>query len=173
MPTTTTAPLPAVGTYTLDPSGSSISGKTRAMFGLAGVSATFAFESGELVVADPPTASRATASVRAASFSSGTPKRDHHVASADFLDAENHPSITFSATAVVPAGDGWSVQGNLTVRGVTSSVELAVQSLESTGGAFTVTATTTVDRFDYGITRAKGMAGGKIALTVVARATRS
>ena len=50
-------------------------------------------------------------------------ERDEHLRSADFLDAEQHPLITFKSTALSPAGDDWKLTGDLTIRGVTRPVQ--------------------------------------------------
>lgn len=66
-------------------------------------------------------------SIDAASIDTGEPKRDQHLRSADFLDAQEHPEITFTSTGVSDLGDGsLKVMGDLTIRGVTREVELTV-----------------------------------------------
>ena len=62
----------------------------------------------------------------------GEKDRDAHLASADFLDVENHPTITFRGSGVrlVGANEG-KLQGDLTIRGVTRPVTLDVRYLES------------------------------------------
>jgi len=55
----------------------------------------------------------------AASIDTRDEKRDGHLRAADFFDAENFPTITFSSTRVERAGDGLKVYGDLTIRGVT------------------------------------------------------
>ena len=155
----------AVGTYEIDPARSVVTGKTRAMFGLIPVTATFEVQSGTLVIADEPSRSSAAATLHAGSFSSGNAKRDHHIASADFLDAANHPTIRFQSTSVEAAGAESVLRGDLSVRDTTHPVELVISSLRGEGADLQVHATTSVDRHAFGITKAKGMAGGTIALT--------
>ncbi len=89
--------------------------------------------------------------------------RDTHLRSADFFDAANHPTITFTSTRVQPgAGGTFKLVGNLTMRGVTKEVTLDVDAPAApitqpgrNGGAPTyrtgTTATTTLNRFDYGL----------------------
>jgi polyisoprenoid-binding protein YceI len=58
----------------------------------------------------------------------GEPARDAHLRSADFLDVEHHPEIRYRGrlTRMVSASE-WCVEGELTIRGVTRSLELRVQ----------------------------------------------
>ena len=89
--------------------------------------------------------------------------RDTHLKSADFFDAANHPTITFKSTRVQPgAGGAFKLVGDLTIRGTTKEVTLDVDAPAApitqpgrNGGAPTfrtgTTATTTVNRFDYGL----------------------
>ena len=58
------------------------------------------------------------------------PERDAHLRSADFLDVEHHPTITFKSTKVEPtARTEYKVTGDLTIRGVTRRVTLDVRYL--------------------------------------------
>jgi len=60
----------------------------------------------------------------------GEPARDAHLRSADFLDVENFPEITFRGNQVVVIGEvDYRVTGELTIRGVTRSVTLDVHYL--------------------------------------------
>lgn len=89
--------------------------------------------------------------------------RDTHLKSADFFDAATHPTITFKSTRVQPgAGGAFKLVGDLTIRGTTKEVTLDVEAPAAViaqpgrnGGAPTyrtgTTATTTVNRFDYGL----------------------
>ncbi|MDP8943352.1 MAG: YceI family protein [Actinomycetota bacterium] len=62
---------------------------------------------------------------RAASIDTGDATRDEHLRSADFLDAESHPHLSFQSRAVESLGDGrFKVSGDLTIRGVTRPVEV-------------------------------------------------
>ena len=54
-------------------------------------------------------------------------RRDAHLRSADFFDAETYPAVTFRSTKVTPAGAGrFDVTGDLTIRGTTKPVVLGV-----------------------------------------------
>jgi polyisoprenoid-binding protein YceI len=74
---------------------------------------------------DKPENSTAQVTIQAKSIDTRNSQRDDHLRSNDFLDMDNHPEITFVSTAVAPAGDEhFTVTGDLTIRGVTKSVDV-------------------------------------------------
>ena len=76
------------------------------------------------------TRSRVDVSIDAASIDTGEEKRDAHLRSADFLDADKYPKITFKTTRVASkGGSALAVTGDLTIRDVTRPVELEVENL--------------------------------------------
>ncbi len=90
----------------------------------------------------------------------GISKRDEHLKSQDFFDAASHPNITFRSTGFEALGDNEGIlHGELTVHGITQTVELAVsfsgpvQSPEDFGGetSIGITARTIVNREDFGM----------------------
>jgi polyisoprenoid-binding protein YceI len=68
--------------------------------------------------------SSVSVSISAASIDTRTPDRDAHLRSADFLDSENFPEITFVSRQIEQAGEHWRVTGDLTIRGITREVVL-------------------------------------------------
>lgn len=168
-----TAALPTAGSYRIDPSRSRVGFTTRHMFGLAPVKGTFTLRSGEVVVADPVEGSSARATVDAASFDTGNPKRDKDVRSTKFLDTDAHPDITFASTGLSRSDGGWVLQGSITARGVSAPADLVVTDISPIGDDLVLTATTTVDRYAHGLTAAKGIAGRRLSFELIAHATRS
>ncbi|GAB3179531.1 YceI family protein [Streptomyces incanus] len=158
-PITTT---PRLGRYTIDTNSSSITFKGRHLFGLMPVRGTFAIRGGTVDVAEPLSESRLRVEIDAASFSTGNDHRDGDVRSAKFLDIDRHPLITFVSERV----DATSVSGTLTACGVTRPASLAVVRSEVRANSFTVHATTRVDRTEFGVTAARGMAGRRLDLTL-------
>ncbi len=62
------------------------------------------------------------------SIHTGNEQRDGHLKSADFFDVANHPKLSFISTQLSPkGGSDYRLKGNLTLRGVTKPVELAVE----------------------------------------------
>lgn len=91
-------------------------------------------------------------------LNSHVPDFDDHLRSDDFFDAANHPNITFKSTSVKSAGkDKLTVAGNLTIKGITKPVTLAV-TINKLGvqpmakrDAAGFEATTTIKRSDFGV----------------------
>ncbi|UJR78572.1 YceI family protein [Sandaracinus amylolyticus] len=128
---TTAAPQTASqpSRWTLDASHSSVGFSVRHMM-ITNVRGEFQKVSGE-VVFDPskPEASKVSATIDVASINTREEKRDGHLRSADFFDAEKHPSMTFESKRVRRAGDGYEVVGDLTIRGTTREVTLTVDDV--------------------------------------------
>lgn len=110
--------------------------------------------------------------VRADSFHTGNRKRDDHIRSADFLEAETHPEIVFHSDSAARSAGGATVSGTLTVQGVTRPAVLTVTSVSADGERLTATASAVVDRVDFGVTKATGMAGRKLTLNLDVVAVR-
>ena len=110
------------------------------------------------------------ASIDVASIDTGDEKRDGHLKSPDFFDAEKFPTITFKSTKVEAAGDRrFKVHGDLTMHGVTKPVVLDVEATPEVKGMRGETragarATTKVNRTDFGISWSKSMDGGGVVV---------
>lgn len=77
-----------------------------------------------------PEASKVSVRIEAASIDTHEPQRDQHLRSADFLDAEKYPAITFESRRIESRGeDRYRVLGELTIHGVTRPVELDTEYL--------------------------------------------
>ena len=74
-----------------------------------------------------PAAARVEVSIDVASIDTREEKRDVHLRSADFFDAEKYPKITFTSKHVEKTGDGFRVAGALAMHGVTRDVTLEVE----------------------------------------------
>jgi len=71
-----------------------------------------------------PAASEANLTIEATSISTESADRDAHLKSAEFLDTEQFPNITFTSTSVETSGESFIVTGDLTIHGVTKSVPI-------------------------------------------------
>jgi len=105
------------------------------------------------------TQSKVEASIEAASIDTRDDQRDTHLKSADFLDVENHPWLSFVSTGIEKVGIGErSVQGDLTIRGVTRKVTFDVEgptppATDPWGNVrLAASATTKINRRDFGLT---------------------
>ena len=100
-----------------------------------------------------PEHSRADLSFAVASITTGKVKRDTHLRSADFFDAQRFPEITFSSRSIeaIDASAGhFRVTGDLSIRGTTLSETLDMRLLVGLGGP-RIHATATLDRRHYGL----------------------
>lgn len=148
--------LPAVGAYTLDASHSSVEFVVRHLM-VAKVRGRFSLVSADLNIQESLADTTLNATIDAASFTTGDEQRDGHVVSADFLDVETYPNLTFSLNSLVAEGASLKAHGSLTIRDVTQDVVLDVDYLgEATdpwGNAkVAFSAHTTIDREAFGIT---------------------
>jgi polyisoprenoid-binding protein YceI len=148
--------IPAAGTYTLDPNHKRVGFVARHLM-VSKVRGEFQKASATITIAEDPLRSSVTASIDADSFTTGQEQRDAHIKSGDFLEIEKHPTLDFQSTAVRSFDDNeFVLVGDLTIRGVTRQVELAVE-LEGVGRSpygfdvFGFSATTEIDREDFGI----------------------
>lgn len=149
--------LPAPGTFVLDSSHTHVGFSARHMM-VTKVRGRFGTVSGSITIADDPLASSVQADIDVASIDTRDEARDGHLRSPDFFDVDEHPTMTYRSTAVAKAGKGrFTVVGDLTVKGVTKPVELAV-SYEGAGRdpwgneRIGLSATAEIDREAFGLT---------------------
>lgn len=149
--------LPAPGTYALDASHTHVGFSVRHLM-VSKTKGRFADFAGTITIAEDPLESSVEVEIQVPSVDTRDETRDGHLKSADFLDADAFPTITYRSTKVNPAGKGtWKVEGDLTVRGVTLPVPLEVTfeggAKDPWGGArIGFTARTELDRDDFGLT---------------------
>lgn len=169
----TNVQIPPAGDYRIDKRNSTISFATRHLFGLAPVRGTFELRDGRIHVAAVLPESTAHATIAAASMSSGNPGRDDTVRSPAFLDARAHPDITFLSDGIVERDGDWMLRGSLTVRDTTRPSELRIQTAAVEHGHLRLVATTQVDRYEFGLTKMKGMAARRLSLRLTIVADRA
>ena len=176
----TTATAISTGTWTLDPTHTEIGFTVRHI--MSKVRGKFEKFEGTLVTADDLTSSRVDVSVDLNSINTGTVDRDNHLRSSDFFEVETHPTMKFESTGIVEKAPGQLfVQGDLTIKGVTKPLELAVEILGEGGDPWGgtrigVEATAQLSRKEFGIDfnipvqGDKVMIGDKISIVINAEA---
>jgi polyisoprenoid-binding protein YceI len=145
--------------YSIDPAHSNAHFTVRHMMisnvrgGFRSVTGTIAYDP------DKTGDSTVEATIDAGSINTGDEQRDGHLKSADFLDVQQFPTITFKSRKVEPAGSGeFNVTGDLTIHGVTKQVVLQVEgptaeSKDPFGNVrIGLSATTKIKRSDFGLT---------------------
>ena len=142
--------------------------RTRHLFGLAPVRGTFALRSGTVDVTEPLASSRLRVEIDAASFRTGLSPRDITVRSARFLDTGRHPVMVFVAEKT----DGDTLDGALTVCGTTRPVRLPLELSLQPDGSFTARAAVRIDRTEFGISAARGLAARYLDVSAEFRCVR-
>jgi len=147
-------------TWKIDPAHSEAAFQIRHFF--SKVRGVFQDIEGTIVFDEKdPSAIQVKAAAKVASVDTGNPKRDGHLQTADFFDAEKNPTLSFTSTSVRPAGKNqFKITGDLTMRGVTKPVTFDAEFLgaspisvggQSWGGKAGFSATAVVNRKDFGI----------------------
>jgi polyisoprenoid-binding protein YceI len=122
MSTSTSISIPT-GTWNVDPAHSQVGFAVKHM-GIATVRGEFHDFQGTVTVDEDGT-SRAAGTVQATSVDTGEDQRDDHLRSPDFFDVASYPELKFESSSIEPiADDTYRITGELTIHGVTRSVEL-------------------------------------------------
>lgn len=145
------------GAWQIDPAHSEIAFSAKHL-GISTVRGKFAQFSGAVHVDEQdPAGARVDVRIEAGSISTGDAKRDVHLRSSDFLDAEQHPAIVFAGTRLERLGASRArLHGELTIRDVTKPVALEVEYTGTATNPWGVTsagfsARTTISRKQWGI----------------------
>jgi polyisoprenoid-binding protein YceI len=155
-------------TWKIDPAHTTVEFSVRHMM-ISNVKGQFEKLSGTISAnGSDPNSVQINAVIDATSINTRVEKRDAHLKSAAFLDVDKYPTITFKSTKVEPDGSNkWKVTGDLTLRGVTKPVVLEVETTapikdpsgKTRAGA---SATTKIDRKDFGVLWNKPMEAGGV-----------
>jgi polyisoprenoid-binding protein YceI len=170
MTSSTTVQIPGyvVGTWDIDATHSTVGFSVRHMM-VSKVRGYFREFSGAIVTAEDPTQSTVTANVNMDSIDTRQEQRDAHIRSADFFDVGNHTEMTFRSTSVKTDGGDWTVEGDLTIKGITKPVTLELElngfGPDAYGGTRAgFTAKTEISRKEYGVDIAMPMDGGGVVV---------
>jgi polyisoprenoid-binding protein YceI len=125
----TTITRPAVplvpGRWTLDAAHSTVTFWIRHL-GVSKVRGRFDRFDATLDVGTTVDDVRVAATIDVDSVDTGNRDRDVHLRSADYLDVDRHPQMTFLSTAIAGGGTDWTMDGELTIKGTARPVSLAV-----------------------------------------------
>lgn len=110
------------------------------------------------------------AEIDAASIDTREEKRDGHLRSPDFFDVEKFPTITFESTGASSEGDAFTLNGKLTIHGVTRDIALQVERLGTARDPWgnekvSFEAKTHISRADYGMTWNAGLEAGGVLVS--------
>ncbi|MFF7971147.1 YceI family protein [Streptomyces sp. NPDC007905] len=162
------------GLWQLDPTASAVGLRHKTFWGLVTVKGTFTAVTGRGEVGSDGSAT-GTVTLDVASLDTKNAKRDTHLRSADLLDTDNHPEITFAVRGADRLdGDDVRITGRLTVRGISRPLSLTARLTSATAEALTLEAEFPVDREDFGVTwNQLGMMRGLTTVTAALRFTRA
>jgi polyisoprenoid-binding protein YceI len=170
MTTNATLQVPGylAGTWTIDPIHSYVGFVIKHLM-VSKVRGNFTAFTGQITTADSILDSSVSATIEATSIDTSNSTRDDHIRSADFFDAENHPALIFVSSGLRSAGGDFFMDGNLTIRGLTKAVTLTVETPEfgatpSGGTKAGFSATTEINRTDFGVSYNGPIPGGGVAL---------
>jgi polyisoprenoid-binding protein YceI len=155
---TLATPQTATTTWNIDPVHTVAEFKVKHMM-ISNVKGQFTAVKGVLALDDAALAnSHIEASIDAASINTREPQRDAHLKSADFLDVEKFPTLSFKSTRISRISEGeLAVAGDLTIHGVTRNVVFTVEgptapARDPWGGTrMGLSATTKINRKDFGL----------------------
>lgn len=136
------------GRWQLDPARSSVEFRVGVFGGLVTVKGHFDNYRGRLELdADPAI----ELTIDAVSVQTGNRRRDRHLRSADFFDAENHPRVRFASDSAVLQDDTLKVRGRLSARGESIPLELDAQ-VRRIDGELAIEAATSAPHRELGMT---------------------
>ena len=143
------------GTWNIDGSHSTVGFTARHLM-ITKVRGRFGAVEGAITIGEDRLTSSVSATVQMASIDTGDAGRDEHVRGADFFDVENFPTMTFTSTGVRGDGAEYYLTGDLTIKGITKTVEFDVEfdgvSGDPWGGTRVgFTAEAEINRKDWGI----------------------
>lgn len=156
------------GTWQIDPVHSEVSFSVRHMM-VSKVRGYFRDFAGTIVTGDAPNDSKVTATITLDSIDTRSEQRDNHIRSADFFDVEKHPVMTYKSTSLSGNGENWTLEGELSLHGVTRSVPLSLELNGFTADPFGgqragFSASTEINRRDFGIDISMPMDGGGVVV---------
>ncbi len=166
--TTTAIPGYVAGTWNVDATHSEVAFTVRHMM-VSKVRGRFDGFSATVVTGPDAESSSVSAEIDLSTINTGNEQRDAHIRSADFFEVDTHPVMTYRSTGVRASGDGWIVDGELTLKGVTRSVPLHLEANGFTADPFGGTragfsATAEINRSDFGIQFNMPMDGGGVVI---------
>lgn len=167
--------LPALAdttTWTIDPNHANAQFFAKHL-GISTVQGEFTKVTGTVTIDnDDITKSTVDVSIPADTVYTRVTMRDNDLKSEHFLDVAQYPTITFKSTKITKTGDDtYDMTGDLTIRGVTKPVTLKVSDLskpiQAMGGwRQGVSATTTINRMDFGVAADPGMIGNDLRILI-------
>ncbi|MGW2645984.1 YceI family protein [Streptomyces sp. NPDC001393] len=168
VPATIEIPGYRCGTWKADPVHSEIAFSVRHLM-INKLRGRFTSYDVTIVTSEDPLASSVSATIDLASIDTGNELRDNHLRAADYLEVEQYPTMSYRSNGIRRTGDTWTVDGALTLHGVTRQVPLVVDvngfSPDQWGGQRAgFSATAQINRRDFGIDISVPLDAGGVAV---------
>jgi len=156
----------SVGVWKVDPGRSTIGFKAKSMWGLASVKGSFKDFDGDGQITNTQTVF-GRIDIKAASVDTKIGKRDEHLRSADYFEADKYPDISVVVTgAEAIDGDNVDLRAQLTVKSTTTPLLLQAKVVVLDDSSVRVSAQATIDRRDFGVEgNLIGMIGDKATIS--------
>jgi len=166
-------PRYVTGTWTIDPAHSHVGFVIRHLM-ISNIRGRFTKFEGQIVTAEDPLKSEVTATIDMSSVDTANSTRDQHLRTADFFEVEKYPTMSYQSTGIMPDGDGFLMEGELTLKGVTLPVQLTLEMNgfgvdpfapdPATGARVGFTAAGEINRNDFGVSYNSPVPGGGVTL---------
>lgn len=172
----------AIGTYNIDVAHSKVGFEVPHLV-ISTVEGRFDDYSGKIELAKKFSDSKVEVEIKTNSIDTAIAKRDSHLKSADFFDAEKYPTISFKGKKFIGNPDSFKVVGDLTIKGVTKKVQLEGKYLgmvkDGYGNQKTAfQAKTAINRKDFGLNwnsmvEAGPVVGDQVSISLKVQATKA
>lgn len=156
------------GTWDIDAMHSTVSFTVKHLM-ISKVRGTFDGFSGTIVTSENPAENTANATIDMATINTNQADRDNHLRTNDFFKVDEFPTATFTSTSITIDGDDLTIDGDLTLRGVTKPVTLkgefggiATDGYGQTKAA--ASASTVINRTDFGVNYNAALETGGVLL---------
>jgi polyisoprenoid-binding protein YceI len=161
------------GTWMIDPAHSDVGFVIRHLM-ISNIKGRFTKFEGQIVTSQDPLQSEVTATIDTTSIDTANATRDEHLRSADFFEADRYPMMSYRSTGIRSDGDGFAMDGELTLKGVTLPVPLTLKLNglaadpyapdPAAGARAGFTATGEINRMDFGVSCNGPVPGGGVLL---------
>lgn len=176
------AALSQTGKYNIDLAHSKVGFEIPHLV-ISSVEGRFTKFEGEIELTEKFTESKVTASIDTSSIDTSNDDRNNHLKSADFFDTAKYPKMTFTSKKVTGSKDKFKVVGDLTIKDKTKEVILDGKFLGLVKDAYgnekaAFTATTKINRQDYGLKWSKAVevgpvVGDEVTITLKIQGTKT
>jgi polyisoprenoid-binding protein YceI len=157
------------GTWVIDPIHSELGFSVRHLM-VSKVRGRFEKFEGQIITGEDILETQATVTVDLTSINTGNQDRDTDLRSANYLEVDKHPTLTYRSTGLKPDGDAFVADGELTIRETTHPLQLRVEfhgivSPDPWGGTRAgLSATGEINRKDFGVSFDIPLDGGGLVV---------